>query len=106
MSGHLGRIFLILVLALLLGIVIRHDPGYVLVSWGKTSVEMSLVLAAVLWLGSLWLVVQLAAFERWLVRVWRSDKSRFWGLGQSRQAGAGPAAAVTGEKASRSVDKA
>lgn len=101
MSGHLGRIFLILVLALLLGITIRHDPGYVLVSWGNTSVEMSLVLGAVLWLGSLWLVVQLAAFERWLLRLWRSDWSRFWGLGRARGAAGG-----AGEKASRPADKA
>lgn len=104
MSGHLGRIFLILLLALLLGIVIRHDPGYVLVSWGTTSVEMSLVLGAVLWLGSLWLVLQLAAFERWLVRVWRSDWSRFWGLGRSRETTAGVTAA--GEKASKPAAKA
>lgn len=103
MSRHLGRAFVIFVLLLLLGIAVRHDPGYVLLSWGNTSVEMSLVLGAVLWLGSLWLVVQLAAFERWLLRVWRSDWSRFWGLGRLRGK---TTAADTGEKVSKPVAKA
>lgn len=71
MSRHLGLVFLLLILALLLVVGTGHDPGYVLISWGRTSLEMSLILAAVLWLGSLWLLVRLADLERWLLRAWR-----------------------------------
>lgn len=49
-----------------------QDPGYVLISWGKTSIEMSLVLAvfiAVIWL---WVVARLVSLELWL----RSASSR------------------------------
>lgn len=87
MSRHLGLICLLLLLALLLIVGLRQDPGYVLVSWGRTSVEMSLVLAAALWLGSLWLVAQLVTLERGLLRVWRADWGRFLGLsGRKRPA--------------------
>ncbi|MEO6699815.1 MAG: heme biosynthesis HemY N-terminal domain-containing protein [Paraperlucidibaca sp.] len=43
-----------------------NDTGYVLISWGKTSVEMSLVLAvfiAVLWV---WIIARLVSLELWL----------------------------------------
>lgn len=80
MSRHLGLAFVLLTLALLLAVGIRQDPGYVLISWGHTSVEMSLILAGMFWLGSLWLVAQLVTIERWLLRTWRSDWSHFFGL--------------------------
>lgn len=84
MSRHLGLTFLLMMLALLLAVALRQDPGYVLISWGTTSMEMSLTLGALLWLGSLWLVVKLVVLERWLVRAWRSDWSRFLGLPRRR----------------------
>ena len=99
MSRHLGRLFLWLALILFLAVVARRDPGYVLLSWGTTSIEMSLILASVLWLLSLWVVVKLADFERWLVRVWRSDWSRFWGLGRAK-------VAEPGEKLDKPAGKA
>ena len=80
MSRHLGLTFLLMMLALLLAVALRQDPGYVLINWGTTSMEMSLTLGALLWLGSLWLVVRLVVLERWLLRVWRSDWSRLLGL--------------------------
>lgn len=80
MSRHLGLVFILLTLALLLAVGIRQDPGYVLISWGRTSVEMSLILAAMFWLGSLWLMVKLVVIERWLLRIWRRDWSHFFGL--------------------------
>lgn len=80
MNRFLGFGVLLVLLALLLAIGIRQDPGYVLISWGHASVEMGLFLAALLWLGSLWLVVRLVALERWLFRLGRSDWSRFFGL--------------------------
>lgn len=82
MSRHLGLVFILLTLALLLAVGIRQDPGYVLISWGRTSIEMSLILAAMLWLGSLWLMVKLVVVERWLLRIWRRDWSHFFGLSQ------------------------
>lgn len=84
MSRHLGLLSLLLLLALLLAAGLRQDPGYVLVSWGRTSIEMSLMLAALFWLGSLWLMVRLLTLERWLLRVWRADWARFLGLGGRR----------------------
>lgn len=89
MSRHLGTTILLVLIILLLAVALRQDPGYVLISWGTTSVEMSLTLGALLWLGSLWLVVRLVVLERWLVRLWRADWSRFFGLG--RRAGQEPA---------------
>ncbi len=80
MSRHLGLAFIVLTLALLLVVGIRQDPGYVLISWGRSSIEMSLILAAMFWLGSLWLVVRLVVIERWLLRTWRADWSHFFGL--------------------------
>lgn len=86
MSRHLGLLFILLTLVLLLAVGIRQDPGYVLISWGRTSVEMSLILAAMFWLGSLWLMVKLVVIERWLLRTWRRDWSHFFGLSKrSRQ---------------------
>lgn len=86
MSRHLGLLFLILLVLLLLAVGMRQDPGYVLISWGTTSVEMSLMLAAVFWLGSLWLVAQLVTLERWLLRAWRADWSHFLGLSRKKPA--------------------
>lgn len=64
----------LLVLGFVLWLVLvglRADPGYVLLSWGTTSVEMSLVLMLWLWLASLWCWSQLAFLERVLRRLWR-----------------------------------
>ncbi|MBP7229813.1 MAG: hypothetical protein KA997_05165, partial [Moraxellaceae bacterium] len=48
--------FLTLLLAVLgglLGLVVLRDPGYVLLSWQQTSVEMGLWLGGLIWLLSL-----------------------------------------------------
>lgn len=84
MSRHLGLTFLLMMLALLLAVALRQDPGYVLINWGTTSIEMSLTLGVLLWLSSLWLVVKLVVLERWLVRTWRADWLRFLGLPRRR----------------------
>ena len=89
MSRYLGVACLLLLLVLLLAVALRQDPGYVLVSWGNTSVEMSLILAAVFWLGSLWLVVKLVAFEGWLVKLWRKDWQRSLGVPARKPKGPG-----------------
>lgn len=80
MSRHLGSTFLLVILALLFAVAIEQDAGYVLISWRHSSMELSLVLAAALWLLSLWLMIRLVAIERWLLRLWRSDWISFWGL--------------------------
>lgn len=80
MSRHLGALFSLVVLMVLLAVALRQDPGYVLVSWGTTSVEMSLTLAALCWFLSLWLVVQIVLIERWFLRQWRRDWQGFFGL--------------------------
>lgn len=80
MSRHLGTLFSIVVLMVLLAVALRQDPGYVLISWGTTSVEMSLTLAALCWFLSLWLVVQIVLIERWFLRQWRRDWQGFFGL--------------------------
>lgn len=100
MSRHLGLVILLLLLALLLAAGLRQDPGYVLISWGRTSVEMSLMLAAVFWLGSLWLVARLVTLERWLRRVRRADWNRFLGL--SRRPVRAPAQEITENRRSGS----
>ncbi len=48
------------------------DPGYVLISWGKTSIEMSLVLAVFIAVVWVWIVARLVSLELWL----RSASSR------------------------------
>jgi len=80
MNKHLGSLFSILVLVVLIAVALRQDPGYVLISWGTTSVEMSLTLAALCWFFSLWVVVQIVLIERWLLRFWRRDWQGFLGL--------------------------
>jgi uncharacterized protein HemY len=76
MSRHLGALFALVVLIVLLAVALRQDPGYVLVSWGTTSVELSLTLAALVWFASLWCVVQLVLIERWILRLWRRNWPR------------------------------
>lgn len=46
-----------------------HDTGYVLISWGKTSVELSLVLAVAMAATWTWLIARLVSLELWLRRV-------------------------------------
>lgn len=53
MKRALFLVLLLLGAGAALGLLVLHDPGYVLLSWGLTSVEMSLWLAAVAWLASL-----------------------------------------------------
>ena len=48
------------------------DPGYVLISWGKTSIELSLVLAVFIAVVWVWIVARLVSLELWL----RSASSR------------------------------
>ncbi|MES3039835.1 MAG: hypothetical protein V4730_01595 [Pseudomonadota bacterium] len=86
MSRHIGTLFSIIVLMVLLAVALRQDPGYVLISWGTTSVEMSLTLAALCWFISLWFVVQIVLIERWFLRQWRRDWLRLFGLSARRKA--------------------
>lgn len=86
MSRHLGVLFSLVVLVVLVAVALRQDPGYVLVSWGTTSVELSLTLAALVWFASLWFVVQLVLIERWLLRLWRRNWQGFLGLSATKQA--------------------
>ncbi|MDF3030586.1 MAG: heme biosynthesis protein HemY [Moraxellaceae bacterium] len=77
---------LVLLLSLLgagvaLGLWLLRDPGYVLLSWGLTSVEMSLWVAAVLWLLSLLaamlaidLLLRLLGLGDWWAR-WRRQRN-------------------------------
>lgn len=44
------------------------DTGYVLISWGKTSVELSLVLAVIGAAAWTWLIARLVSLELWLRR--------------------------------------
>ncbi len=86
MNRHLGTLFSITVLVVLVAVALRQDPGYVLISWGTTSVEMSLTLAALCWFFSLWFVVQIVLIERWFLRQWRRDWQGFFGLSARRKA--------------------
>lgn len=63
---------LLLGLGALLGLWLLHDPGYVLVSWGRTSLEMSLWVGLALWLLSVLaalvvveLLARLLGFSSW-----------------------------------------
>ena len=85
----------LLVLGFVLWLVLvglRADPGYVLLSWGTTSVEMSLVLMLWLWLASLWCWSQISLLERVLRRLWRR-------LSGARQRPVMPAPAATPKSA-------
>lgn len=75
MKQSLLLILILLGLGALLGLWLLHDPGYVLVSWGLTSVEMSLWVGIVAWLLSLLvamvctdLLVRLLGFNGWWSR--------------------------------------
>lgn len=66
---------ILLGLGAVLGLWLLHDPGYVLLSWGMTSVEMSLWVAGALWLLSLLVamvvvdvLVRLLGFNGWWSR--------------------------------------
>lgn len=66
---------ILLGLGAVLGLWLLNDPGYVLVSWGLTSIEMSLWVGLVLWLLSLLgamvvvdLLVRLLGFNGWWSR--------------------------------------
>jgi uncharacterized protein HemY len=45
---------------------LSNDNGYVLISWGKTSVEMSLVLAIFIAAVWVWIIARLVSLELWL----------------------------------------
>lgn len=75
MKQGLLLILVLLGLGALLGLWLLHDPGYVLVSRGLVSVEMSLGVGLVLWLLSLLvamvavdLLVRLLGFSSWWTR--------------------------------------
>ena len=65
----------LLALGALLGVLVLRDPGYILISWQQTSVEMGLWLGGLLWLLSLVaavatidLLFKLLGFSDWWVR--------------------------------------
>ncbi|MDQ8036328.1 MAG: heme biosynthesis HemY N-terminal domain-containing protein [Pedobacter sp.] len=53
MKRGLLLILILLCLGAVLGLWLLHDPGYVLVSWRLTSIEMSLWVAGLVWFASL-----------------------------------------------------
>jgi len=68
-------VLLLLVLGALLGVMVLRDPGYVLISWQQSSVEMGLWLGGLVWLLSLVTVVaaidlffKLLGFSDWWTR--------------------------------------
>lgn len=61
MKRLLFLVLLLLGAGAALGLAALHDPGYVLISWGLTSVETSLWLAALAWLLSL--VLAMVVFD-------------------------------------------
>lgn len=71
MTRLLGWLLVLGFVLWLILVGLRADPGYVLLSWGTTSVEMSLVLMLWLWLASLWCWSQISLLERVLRRLWR-----------------------------------
>lgn len=65
----------LLALGALLGVLVLRDPGYILISWQQTSVEMGLWLGGLLWLLSLVaavatidLLFKLLGFSDWWIR--------------------------------------
>lgn len=59
--------FCVLIILFMLGLAaFSHDTGYVLISWGKTSIEMSLVLAVFIAAVFVWMVARLVSLELWL----------------------------------------
>lgn len=81
MKRSLLLLLLLLGLGVTLGLWLLRDPGYVLLSWGLTSVEMSLWVAAVLWLLSLLaatlaidLCLRLLGLDEWWAR-WRRSRN-------------------------------
>ena len=77
------KILLVLVLALLGGAAVvwlmQQGTGYLLISFAKISIEMSLWVAGVLYLITSLLVVWLVLLVKWLIAVgglrqwWRQD---------------------------------
>lgn len=62
-------ILCLLTLVFALGFAVAsQDSGYVLIGWGKTTVEMSLVLAIFMVVTMVWLVARLVSLELWLRR--------------------------------------
>lgn len=76
-------ILLLMGLGGVLGLIVLHDPGYVLVSWKTTSVEMGLWLGGLLWLLSVVLAVavidllfKLLGFSGWWARLMDARRQR------------------------------
>ncbi|MDO8268861.1 MAG: heme biosynthesis HemY N-terminal domain-containing protein [Moraxellaceae bacterium] len=80
------RFFLLLLLVVaggLLGLMVLRDPGYVLISWQQTSIEMGLWLGGLLWLLSLVaavtvidLLFKLLGFSDWWTRFMNGRRQR------------------------------
>lgn len=83
MKRWLFLILLLVGLGAALGLMVLRDPGYVLVSWQTTSVEMGLWLGGLLWLLSLVAAVTLIdilfkvlGFSSWWVRLMDARRQR------------------------------
>ncbi len=83
MKRWLFLILLLTGLGALLGLMVLRDPGYVLVRWQKTSVEMGLWLGGLLWLLSLVVAVaaidllfKLLGFSSWWTRLMSARRQR------------------------------
>ncbi|MFP5431092.1 MAG: heme biosynthesis HemY N-terminal domain-containing protein [Gammaproteobacteria bacterium] len=83
MKRWLFLVLLLVGLGAALGLVVLRDPGYVLVSWQTTSVEMGLWLGGLLWLLSLVVAValidllfKLLGLSSWWVRFMDARRQR------------------------------
>jgi HemY protein len=81
MKRSLLLILLLLGLGAFLGLWLLHDPGYVLLSWRLTSLEMSLWVAGLAWLASL--VVAVAALDLLLRLLGINDWWARWTRGRN-----------------------
>lgn len=83
MKRRFFLLLLVVVLGALLGLMVLRDPGYVLVSWQQTSIEMGLWLGGMLWLLSLVvsvavidLLFKLLGFSDWWARFMNGRRQR------------------------------
>lgn len=78
------RLLLLLILlgtGAVLGVVLQQDPGYALLSWHRTAIEMSLWVAGLLWFGSVLAAVavidvlsSVLGAQQWWQR-WRGNRN-------------------------------
>lgn len=77
------RLLLVFSLSLFLGAVlisiVGHDSGYVLIVWGKTSIEMSVWMAVIIFLASIFVIfflIKLVYGLRYALKHWRLGRQQ------------------------------